>query len=274
MKNKPVKQTQHFILLLPSMEDLTKLIYLAETTALIAGDKLSSKAENSLKVKFESPYDVKIQADIETEKIICQKLTKASSYYILGEEEGGDASLVEKKERYWVIDPLDGTYNYVRNIPICGVSIALLSGETPLLGVIYDFNQNELFSAIATETLLLNGKPINVSDGSSRESLILVTGFSSKHNDSKEALQSFIERVEQFKKIRMIGSAAMALAYVAAGRADVYFEESMYLWDIAGGIALVKAVGGVIKMKRCPEKPLTYDVWAARRPEFIDNIKL
>ena len=123
--------------------DLSKELTIAKKAALEAGNFLKKNKDNLNKTISSTDRDIKLQADIEAEKIIKDIIKKDSSFGILAEESG--MSSEEFHKNLWVVDPLDGTANYSRNIPLCCVSIAMLSGVKPVLGVIYDFNNNELY---------------------------------------------------------------------------------------------------------------------------------
>ena len=148
-------------------------------------------------------------------------------------------------EFYWIVDPLDGTSNFLRDIPISCVSIALMQNVTPILGVIYDFNHDDLYFGHLESKAFLNQIEIKVSDYSEKSQSTLVTGIPAKTNYSDNEFKHMIEDFQQWKKVRMIGSAAMASIYVAAGKADTYKENGIFLWDIAAGAAIVNAAGGV-----------------------------
>jgi myo-inositol-1(or 4)-monophosphatase len=167
-----------------------------------------------------------------------------------------------------VVDPLDGTYNYLRGIPQTCVSIGLMRGRDARLGVIYDFNADECFAARRGGSLLLNGHPLQPVWPENRDHAVLITGFPAGRDYSAESLQRFISDIRRFKKIRMLGSAALAMAYVAAGRADAYYEESINLWDIAAGIALVEAAGGTVQ-RHPSTRPLAFDTWAVAHATWL-----
>lgn len=251
------------------MKDLRRLLQAAENVSRLAGDRLAQGAGDYRSVNSDKAKDVKLQADVESEKLIREHLSKEADFPIIGEEKGGDAGLADGDELYWVVDPLDGTYNYLRDLPMACVSVGLFRGEEPVLGVIYDFNRDEMFSGIAGEGLMLNGASCTPQWAETLGQATLATGFPAGMDFSGEALQEYIGRVQQFKKIRLLGSAALAVAYVAVGRVDVYYEESINLWDVAAGLALVKAAGGSVRMTRNKIRPLAYDVWASGREEFI-----
>lgn len=200
-------------------------------------------------------HDVKVAADKLSESLILDALRGASPFAALSEEAGhvpgqgksgqGKAGQ-DKPDIVWVVDPLDGSLNYNRGIPPAGVSIALCDGETPLLGVIYDFTLNELFSGIPGQAATLNRAPIRVSDTAQLSDAVLGTGFPSYADYSDAALTAFVRQVQRYRKVRSLGSAALMLAYVANGRLDAYHETGIKLWDVAAGIAIVRAAGGSV----------------------------
>jgi myo-inositol-1(or 4)-monophosphatase len=115
----------------------------------------------------------------------------------------------------------------------------------PLLGVVYDFNRDEMFTGLVTEGAWLNGMPIKVSDVVEESKAVLCTGFPISTDFSELALLNFVKDIQSYRKVRLIGSAALSLAYVASGRVDAYQENDIAIWDVAAGIAIVKAAGGV-----------------------------
>lgn len=246
-----------------------RLLTVAEETARKAGAVLEAGAAPLREIEFQDPRDVKLRADRESEELIRAELAKAAPYPVYGEEMGGDETLRERYEPYWVVDPLDGTYNYLRGSAICAVSIGLMRGETPVLGVIYDFNNRTSYSGVVAGEFRINGKPHVPKWETRLDQAALVTGFPSGMDRSPARMEAFIGRIAPFKKVRMVGSAALATAYVAAGVFDVYCEESIRLWDVAAGMALVQAAGGTIRMKPCASgKSMAYDVWAGKEAFF------
>lgn len=221
--------------------DTKKLLIAAEAAAREAGALLVSYTPNVVK---SWDKDMKIDADAAVHKLILEKL-HATRIPVLSEE---DTAHDFGNGRKWIIDPLDGSINFLRGIPACAVSIALWEGGEPLLGVIYDFNRGELFSGVVGSGATLNGEKMSVSSVSGKGEAVLMTGFPSHTDFSTEALQQYVSFVQTFKKIRLLGSAALSLAYVACGRADAYYEKDIYIWDVAAGLALVKAAGGKYEM--------------------------
>lgn len=249
---------------------LNSLLNVATDAAQAAG-KILQQGCGLRQVHAEQHKDVKLQADTESEQLIRTRLGEQTALPIIGEEWGGDMSLVDKDELFWIVDPLDGTFNYLRNIPITCVSIGLCRGLNPILGVIYDFNLDECYTGADGIPLMCNGTPVQPAWANEHRTAALATGFPAGRDFSGRALESFIHTIQKFKKIRMIGSAAMALAYVASGKCDAYYEESIRLWDVAAGLALVKAAGGVIDIQcsDSPAKPLAYNVSAAAKQDWL-----
>jgi myo-inositol-1(or 4)-monophosphatase len=196
---------------------------------------------------FTSDRDVKLKADIVAENLIKGIIESESSFPILAEESG--KSTVDLGHTFWVVDPLDGTANYARDIPLCCVSIALVQDLNSIIGVIYDFNNNDLYEGTKETEALLNNKLINVSDTAEKNKGILMTGLPNATDYSDEAILEMVKDFQSWRKVRMIGSAAMASAYIASGKADVYKEYGTYLWDVAAGAAIINAAGGKADIK-------------------------
>ncbi len=225
------------------MKELCSSFNLAKEVAYIAGKFLRKNINSSKNVLLAKGRDIKLEIDLKAEQLIKEHLSKHQSYEILGEETGLTGTI---GDFYWVVDPLDGTSNYYRNIPISCVSIALMSNLDPILGVIYDFNNDELYSGSIEEKARMNKSTISVSSFQDKKDSTLVTGIPSKTNYTDEEFKTMISDFQEWKKIRMIGSAAMASAYVASGKAEAYKENGIFLWDIAAGAAIVQAAGGKI----------------------------
>lgn len=228
------------------MVDIKTLFTLAQDTVRCAANSIKKDPSSLRNVKHEYDHDVKIYADTKIEEIITKKLSANSCFSILTEEEGLISRNNKSETHSWIVDPLDGSVNFSRCIPISCISIALWKGSVPEFGVIYDLNRDELFSGIVGYGAWLNGNPIRVSNITDTKRAILFTGFPVSSDFSKDALFKFITSIRNFKKVRLIGSAALSLSYVACGRGDAYIENNIKLWDIAAGIAIVKAAGGKV----------------------------
>ena len=221
--------------------EASQWLSVAGEAARRAGASLLHSTQNGRDIITDKERDVKIAADGSSESIILNYLQEHSAFSILSEERG----LVERKDRsmVWIVDPLDGSLNYSRNIPLCCISIGLWEENRPVLGVIYDFHRAEFYSGIAGEGAWCNEREIKASDVNRKDKAILCTGFPVNTDFSAESLMTFIQNIQQYKKIRLLGSAALSLAYVASGRADAYMENDIMVWDVAAGLAIASGSG-------------------------------
>ena len=220
--------------------ELFKLKDAAINASKNAGDYLNTQKDAKKEILSEIGRDIKLEIDQNTEKLIRGEL-QSTGIEVLGEEFGGG----KPEGLQWVIDPLDGTANYFRGLDQCCVSIALLDGTVALIGIIYNFNTDEIYSAVKGHGAFLNDLPIKVSDIKEKNKASLTTGFPA--SESLESSMEFLEGLKEWKKIRMFGSAALSCAYVASGKCDFYAEKGVYLWDFAAGICLVQEAGGNVK---------------------------
>lgn len=225
-----------------STADIKGWLDTAKKSALMAGDLLFKAKGSGRTVIADHGSEIKISADRRSEEAIIDFLRRRSSIPILTEE-SGMVGCRRKDGLLWIVDPLDGSINYLRGIPISCVSIALWRKHDPILGVIYDFNKNELFTGIAGQGAWLNKKPIFVSKIESKKKSILFTGVPVKADHSAAGFRLLVSNIWQYRKARWIGSAALSIAYVAAGRGDAYFEKGVMLWDVAAGLAIASGAG-------------------------------
>ena len=184
-----------------------------------------------LQVSIKGPADFVSNADLKAEKIIIEELKKARPYYsIISEEDGSETN--KDKSNTWIIDPIDGTTNFLHGIPHFAISIALKSNDEIVSGIIYDPIKDEMFYAEKDNGAFFNNQRIRVSKKRKLNSCLFATGgLSYKEVDLP---------------LRKSGSAALDIAYVAAGRFDGYFQNNVNLWDIAAGIIILKEAGGLI----------------------------
>ncbi len=235
-------------------EEIRQALALAEAAAREAGEALAGRGAGFEGIESADGRDIKLKADKSAEALILKRLSDDSDHAILSEEEGwvGQAG-----NTAWVVDPLDGSSNYNREIPLCAVSVALIDKGRPVLGVVHDFNRDELFSGARGVGATCNGRAISVSPIADMPQATLITGFPVNHDFSDRALTEAGREFSRWKKIRMIGSATLSTAWVACGRADRYQEDSIMLWDIAAGCALIEAAGGrVFYSDGPPEAPM------------------
>ena len=222
--------------------NLNELKDLAVNAAIKAGSFLNKNKLEEKEIHEEEGRDIKLIIDQDTEKLIRASL-QVTDIQILGEEYGGDIA----DGKYWVIDPIDGTANYFRGLDECCVSIALMENDEALIGVIYNFNNDQMYTAVKDQGAFLNNTKISVSDIASKDKASITTGFPA--SETIESSMNFLEDLKGWKKVRMFGSAALSCAYVASGKCDYYAEKGVYLWDIAAGICLVKEAGGCADFK-------------------------
>jgi myo-inositol-1(or 4)-monophosphatase len=198
-------------------------------------DTVRSKSLNSL-VSF---------VDEEAEKLLVnglQKLLPASGF--LTEEQTVERSA---KKYVWIIDPLDGTTNFIHRIPVFSVSVALYENDKALVGIVMDVMRDECFYAFRYGGAYMNGRRIQVSDKSALSDCLVATGFPYEVFDYSDTYLSIIKRLmPRCRGIRRLGSAAIDLAYTACGRFDAFFEYNLNAWDVAGGAFIVQEAGGMV----------------------------
>lgn len=198
---------------------------------------------SSLHVDDQEGKDIKLSVDKESEKILVHRLSQ-TGYAILSEE-CGEVYGESREGLHWIIDPLDGTANYWKGMKeLCCVSVALWKKEEPVLGVVYRFATDELFWGVVDEGAFCNGQPIHTSATQTVADAVIATGFAVRRNYGTESLTRFVRQVQRFKKVRMLGAAAIMGTFVGNGRVDAYMEDEIMLWDIAAAVAIVKAAGG------------------------------
>lgn len=214
---------------------------------------------DALKVVEKERLDYASEVDGLAEEAIVKELRKAHpDYAVLGEEGGAKPGRGGGSRYTWVIDPLDGTSNYLRGIPHWCVSIALVEGVEAIHGVIFDPLRNELFTASRGAGAQLNERRLRVADRRDLSGAMLSTGFAPRERKRAGAqLRSVEVLLETAEDIRRGGSAALDLAYVAAGRSDGYFEAGVHPWDIAAGVLMVREAGGrICDFKGAPTGPM------------------
>ena len=219
---------------------------IACAAARAAGALLRENYESDLNVDEVHDYDIKLELDVRSQELITEHILAAFPDQAIYGEEGLAGN--QDSPFQWIVDPIDGTVNFFYGIPHFCVSIAMREAGELKLGVIYDPMADELFAVEAGGTPIRNGKPISASSRTTLREAVVTVGFSK----SKESLDAGMARYKaiayQVRKTRMLGSAALALAYIACGRLDAYIEEQISLWDIAAGQLLVEAAGGRVEL--------------------------
>ena len=233
------------------MPDYSEYLRVAEQAALQAGRFLREQFHAVKQVDESLLHDIKLRLDKDCQALITQHLLAAFPHSsILGEEgNGGEADA----DFQWVVDPIDGTVNYFYGIPIFCVSIALRHCGQFVLGCVYDPMQQECFEAIAGQQPLLNGAPIAVSGRHLMREAVVFIGHGTHDGSGEAGVRRFAHVSRQVRKIRILGSAALTLCYIAAGRFDAYIEGRICLWDFAAARVILEAAGGRVEFTPSPE---------------------
>lgn len=198
-----------------------------------------------LEIKDKSPRNVVTEADVASEKLIRARIAaRHPDHAVIGEEMPATRGVGLQ----WHIDPIDGTMNFACGIAHWSVSLGVCDAEGEKYGVVYDPMRGELFSAERGRGAFLNGARLRVKDKTDLDDAIFATGFAGLRGASPDygCLARFERAVRRCRGMRRLGSAALDLAYVAAGRFDLFFEEGLASWDMAGGALLVREAGGVV----------------------------
>jgi len=226
--------------------EVAALLELAKSAAVRAGTRLLDRVapiDRSYVYSLELPREVKAVADSALERDILKTLAGAE-LAVLSEESGYIPSR-RPSNRWFIVDPLDGTFNFIKGLGPSAVSIALWEAQRPIFGVIYNLTERQLVWGGAGMGAFIDGRAMSVSNTSTLASASICTGFPVRFDvESDRAMRDFCRLVSPYAKVRMIGSAAMALMHVARGSADVYLEQNIMLWDVAAGIAIVQGAGG------------------------------
>lgn len=247
-------------------DEFDKLLNIAKEAAIVGANALKNNSKSLKRVHYGKLHDVKLKADKVAENNIVPFLLVKTGIKIISEEMWENSHFKldnDSSDLLWIVDPLDGSYNFLHGIPFCCISIALWEGKKkPLLGVIYNFDNNEFFYGIVGKGSWLNDLKINTSDIKDINKAVLCTGFPVNMDYSEKNLAKFINKIMNWGKVRLLGSAGLSLAYVASGRVDAYHEEDIMFWDVAAGISLVKAAGGMVDFVFSDEKNLKMRVTA------------
>ena len=217
-----------------------------ESIAREAGEMLLKAFADTASLRIERKADgvnnLVTDMDHQSERLIRNRLADLDSIRFMGEE---SATEIDYGGLVWVVDPIDGTVNFAHGLPIWTVSIALVEDGIPLLGVIYDPNTDEIYSAVAGAGATCNGHPLKVSRVEQLDRSFLVTGFPYDVDQNPHGtIDTFARVLQHGIAVRRLGSAALDLALVAAGVFDAFWEVSLNPWDVAAGILLVREAGG------------------------------
>ncbi|MGJ3240015.1 MAG: inositol monophosphatase family protein [Anaerolineae bacterium] len=234
------------------MHDLDTQAILADAT------RIAQQAGVILRTHFTQPIhqttkssniDIVTEADEAAEHFIARELLRLyPAHHLVGEEGGGQGAALDGADYHWYVDPIDGTTNFAAGIPHYCVSIAMTNADREsIIGVIYEPNRNELYTAVRGLGAWFNGAPMHVSDTDTLLQAVLASGFPyTKHTDADNNTEQWAAFTRRLRGIRRMGSAALDFAYVAQGRFDGYWERSLNPWDALAGMLLVKEAGGIV----------------------------
>jgi myo-inositol-1(or 4)-monophosphatase len=240
---------------------MTHYLDAAEKAARAAGELLQQNWHRPSRVNAAEAHDIKLEIDVETQTLITDLLLKQFPSHALYGEEGivGDQS----SDYQWVVDPLDGTVNYFYRIPHFCVSIALRYKGEIIVGVIYDPMRNEMWSGQKGQKPTLNGVEFRVSDRADLAEAVISVGLSKTGVTIESGLPLLQQMVHRARKCRLMGSAALDMAYVACGRFDAYIEQGISLWDVAAGWILVETAGGTVETRPRTDMKDKYSIIAS-----------
>lgn len=229
------------------MTKSAKALAAAQDAAHAAGALMRTHLRRPKRVNEAHQHDIKLELDVRCQKLITRKLAVVfPEVPVLGEE--GIDEAAEAAVARWVVDPIDGTVNFAYGIPHAAVSIALQVRDgadfRTEVGVVYDPFMDECWTAIRGKPARLNGRKIQVTSRSRLDEAIISLGFAKSTESLRAAKTDFTDLTHRVRKLRIMGSAALALTYVACGRFDAYIEAGVRLWDIAAGGLIVECAGG------------------------------
>jgi myo-inositol-1(or 4)-monophosphatase len=223
----------------PSEADL---LACAEAAARAAGRHALDNAHRRDSVAQRFAHDVKLHLDLECQRVAEQVIRNAyPGHRVLGEEDG---TLEEDGGALWIVDPIDGTVNFQHGLPLWCSSVAVRWKGEVVAGAVYLPAMNECFTASRCGPACCNGEAIRVSDTARLEDALVLTGLSKRVRENRAGADLVREVAQRVQKVRILGAAAVDICYVACGRADGYFESSIYLWDVAAGGLIATRAGG------------------------------
>jgi myo-inositol-1(or 4)-monophosphatase len=232
------------------MNDLNDYMRVCEAAARAGGQVVQDWA-GRFDVRKKGPADLVTQADFASQEIVKKTVLAAfPAHSLLGEEAEPNQAAPQRTEYRWIVDPLDGTTNYVHGVPHYCISLALERNGRLLVGAVYDPNLDECFTAIDGRGAYLNGQPLRVSGVTALSEALAAVGFPPNVGPDAPDLRLFLEMLPRCQAIRRTGSAALNLCYLAAGRFDLFWSYGTRIWDVAAGVLLVREAGGQVTSPR------------------------
>ena len=236
----------------PTAEEIQRFVETAVEAALAGGEVLR-RWENRFTAQRKSPADFVTEADFESQRTIYELIrSRFPDHGFLGEE---NTEVRETNSLFqWIVDPLDGTSNYVHRFPYYSVSVALEYDGRLLAAAVFDPTRDELFKAGAGLGAFLNDQPIQAKGAEDLNSALVIVSLPIRVERTHPVIEDFLRVLERAQHLQRTGSAALNLAYIAAGRVDAYWSRSLHPWDMAAGALLVEEAGG--RVTRCDGTPL------------------
>jgi len=215
--------------------------------AVRAGGAVVTDWIGRIAVRKKGHADLVTQADLASQEAVRQTVLRAFPQHgLIGEEDSPAHSAGSRPEYRWIVDPLDGTTNYVHRVPHYAVSLALEHHGNVLVGAVYDPTSDECFTAAAGQGARLNGQPITTSPVVDLSEALAVSGFPNKVLPDSPDLLVFLKAVLHCQSVRRTGCASLNLCYLAAGRFDVCWNYSTKIWDVAAGVLIIREAGGTV----------------------------
>lgn len=228
------------------MTSSTTFLQTAEHAARLGGDILQ-QWRTRFTAREKSPSNLVTEADVASQRAIFEFIHgRYPDHGFLGEEDMPLRAASDGPDCRWIVDPLDGTSNYVHGFPFYAVSVALEERGQLIAGAIFDPNRGELFSAARGAGAMLNGVPIRVSQASNVSQALCMASLPVKTTRTDPAVQRFLRVLEAAQHVQRTGSAALNLCAVACGRVDAFWSTSLHPWDMAAGVLLVEEAGGLV----------------------------
>src|SRR5919204_2545450 len=240
---------------------MTHYLDVAVAAARAAGEMLRHNFEKPKLVSHATKHDIKLEIDVRAQELITKSLLKEFPQHALYGEEGivGD----QASEHQWIVDPLDGTVNFYYRIPHFCVSIALRFKSEIMVGVIYDPIRDEMWCGQKGEKPRLNGQHFRVSERTELADAVISVGLSKTGVLIESNVPMLHQMIHRARKCRVLGSAALDMAYVACGRLDAYIEQGISLWDIAAGWILIETAGGTVDLRPRKDMKDKYSIIAS-----------
>jgi myo-inositol-1(or 4)-monophosphatase len=245
------------------------LLELSKKTVMLALKKLSMLDKNNKKeFKFSTkvPREIKAEADLIIEKLLIDELS-VSGLNILSEESGFIESSNNSDLRF-IIDPIDGTVNFIRGICNCSISVALFNGNVPIFGVLASYPSGIIAWGGKDIGAFIGEMSIHVSSIKDIKKGVLCTGFPSRFEYSPKIILEQMNLMQSFNKVRMLGSASQSLLKVAQGSVEAYVESNIMIWDVAAGLAIVEGAGGEFRINK---KDYNYPIEVIASNNLIDK---